>query len=128
MSDDDLCELDGKIHDIGEYGIPDLLDLLAALSICRRNAFGVLSRLFERMGLTWDNVVTTFCAKTALNIFRQDHGYRSGTYRKYWGDKEDNEHLSDVLAYIEPFGMRADVLFNQVYDALIVRYADMQST
>jgi len=128
MSDGDLCELDGTVHNLGEYGVPDLLDLLAALSICRRNAFVVLSRLFDRMGLTWDNVVTIFCAKTALNIFRQDHGYRSGTYRKYWGDKEDNEHLSDVLAYIKPLGMRTDALFDHVYDALILRYAEMQST
>lgn len=25
-----------------------------------------------------------------LNQFRQDHGYKEGTYKKVWGGKEDN--------------------------------------
>jgi hypothetical protein len=31
-----------------------------------------------------------YVVKNQLNIFRQDHGYKEGTYVKYWDAVEDN--------------------------------------
>ncbi len=39
-----------------------------------------------------------YVGKNMLNRFRQDHGYRDGSYRKLWGGLEDNEHLAQILA------------------------------
>ena len=36
-------------------------------------------------------------AKNVLNVFRQDHGYKDGSYVKMWNGKEDNEILAIVL-------------------------------
>jgi len=36
-----------------------------------------------------------------LNIFRQDNGYKDGSYQKVWDGREDNEHLADVLATLD---------------------------
>jgi hypothetical protein len=33
----------------------------------------------------------------SLNFFRQDHGYKEGSYIKIWDGREDNEHLVEVL-------------------------------
>ena len=52
--------------------------------------------LMQDFGLTWDELYATYIAKNVLNIFRQDHGYRAGSYRKDWLGKEDNEVL-DIL-------------------------------
>ncbi len=38
-----------------------------------------------------------YVAKNILNKFRQDHGYKEGTYRKTWGKKEDNEVMLELL-------------------------------
>jgi len=36
-----------------------------------------------------------------LNFFRQDHGYKDGSYIKIWDSREDNEHLVEVLASLD---------------------------
>jgi hypothetical protein len=57
--------------------------------------------------------------KNVLNFFRQDHGYQEGTYIKQWQDREDNEHLSEILASLDA----DDPQFpDAVYDALVQRY------
>ena len=32
-----------------------------------------------------------------LNQFRQDHGYKEGTYKKVWNGKEDNAVMLEFL-------------------------------
>ena len=39
-----------------------------------------------------------YVGKNMLNRFRQDHGYRDGSYRKLWDGREDNEHLTQIIA------------------------------
>jgi hypothetical protein len=54
-----------------------------------------------------------------LNFFRQDHGYKEGSYIKLWQGREDNEHLVEILAELNSdtsnFG-------DQVYQSLLQRY------
>lgn len=38
-----------------------------------------------------------YVAKNVLNSFRQHNGYKSGEYIKMWNNREDNEHLYDIL-------------------------------
>jgi len=38
-----------------------------------------------------------YVAKNVLNQFRQDNGYKEGTYKKIWGSKEDNEVMLEIL-------------------------------
>jgi len=39
-----------------------------------------------------------YIAKNVLNQFRQDNGYKEGTYKKVWGHKEDNEVMLEIMA------------------------------
>jgi len=39
-----------------------------------------------------------YIAKNVLNQFRQDNGYKEGTYKKVWGTKEDNEVMIEIMA------------------------------
>ena len=43
-----------------------------------------------------------YVGKNVLNFFRQDHGYKEGSYIKIWDGREDNEHLSDLLVRLDP--------------------------
>lgn len=38
-----------------------------------------------------------YVAKNVLNSFRQHNGYKSGEYIKIWNNREDNEHLYEIL-------------------------------
>lgn len=48
-------------------------------------------------GLNLDELYKLYVGKNILNKFRQDHGYKDGTYKKIWGDKEDNVAMMQIL-------------------------------
>ena len=72
--------------------------------------------LMQDFGLTWEELYTSYIAKNVLNIFRQDHGYRAGSYKKDWGGMEDNEVLHIVMSG------SPDATPEQLYAALELRY------
>jgi dimeric dUTPase (all-alpha-NTP-PPase superfamily) len=75
--------------------------------------------LMSACGLSGEELYRHYVGKNVLNFFRQDHGYQDGTYVKEWRGREDNEHLSEVLAELD-----ADLSAfpEAVYQALSARY------
>jgi len=55
-----------------------------------------------------------YLAKNVLNQFRQDNGYKEGTYKKVWGGKEDNEVMLEILAQGD---FNADALYIELDEA-----------
>jgi len=53
--------------------------------------------LLISLGLSFDNFYRMYIGKSALNLFRWENGYKEGTYIKVWDNKEDNEHLAEIL-------------------------------
>jgi len=53
-------------------------------------------------GLSEEELFVQYVGKNVLNNFRQDNGYKEGTYTKVWGGYEDNEHLVELLAGLDP--------------------------
>ncbi len=51
----------------------------------------------SKVGLYFDELFRMYVAKNALNIFRQFHGYKTGTYIKNWNGEEDNVYLEKLL-------------------------------
>ena len=74
--------------------------------------------LMYQVGLSFDDLFRRYVAKNVLNIFRQDHGYKDGSYRKLWAGREDNEHLMEVLSGLN----QADISRERIYDELTQRY------
>ena len=60
-----------------------------------------------------------YVGKNTLNFFRQDHGYKDGSYIKVWHGQEDNEVLATVVKELDP---SADDFQSQVYQALQSNY------
>jgi hypothetical protein len=60
-----------------------------------------------------------YVGKNVLNFFRQDHGYKEGTYNKIWNGREDNEHLVDVLSNLD---ISLSDYSDKVYSGLELRY------
>jgi dimeric dUTPase (all-alpha-NTP-PPase superfamily) len=79
-------------------GVIDATEALAE-SILATRKFDVTKFwvLLEACDMSFDNLFKQYVGKNVLNFFRQDHGYKEGTYIKQWHGREDNEHLSDIL-------------------------------
>lgn len=61
---------------------------------------GLLREYFSlclKCGVNLKVLYKFYIAKNILNQFRQDNGYKEGTYKKVWGSKEDNEVMIDLL-------------------------------
>jgi dimeric dUTPase (all-alpha-NTP-PPase superfamily) len=69
-------------------------------------------------GVNIDILYKYYVAKNVLNKFRQDNGYKEGTYKKVWNGKEDNVVLSEMLEG-KPMGIDA------LYDALEKEYRQL---
>ncbi|SFZ98026.1 Dimeric dUTPase [hydrothermal vent metagenome] len=48
-------------------------------------------------GLNLDTLYKLYVGKNILNQFRQDHGYKEGTYIKIWNGQEDNVTMQNIL-------------------------------
>lgn len=46
--------------------------------------------------MSFEDLYAIYVAKNVLNVFRQENGYKEGTYRKSWAGREDNEHLAEL--------------------------------
>ena len=66
-------------------------------------------------GLNLDTLYTLYVGKNILNQFRQDHGYKEGTYIKIWNGEEDNVTMQSILEKNE--NVRPDELYNALKKA-----------
>lgn len=75
--------------------------------------------LLQATDLGWDQLHKTYIAKNVLNTFRQDHGYKEGTYQKMWNGQEDNVALEQLMV------LKPDATPEQLYDKLASVYANI---
>ena len=78
--------------------------------------FANIMRLIE---MDFDQLYRSYVGKNVLNFFRQDHGYKDGSYVKLWQGREDNEHLVELLTGLD--SDRPDFR-DRVYAGLQERY------
>ena len=60
-----------------------------------------------------------YVGKNTLNFFRQDHGYKEGSYIKIWHGEEDNEVLANLVNTLDA---NAADFQQQLYAALEAKY------
>lgn len=76
----------------------------------------VFDQICEDWGLSFERLHRMYVAKGVLNVFRQKHGYKEGTYLKLWFGEEDNVHLTRMMEYYEnasatQLGMELEILY-----------------
>lgn len=101
----------------------DLERFASATLSDRQFHIDLFARLMAGINMSFDQLYRGYVGKNVLNFFRQDHGYKDGSYRKHWFDgREDNEHLVEVVAAID-----ADTagFADSLYRALKQRYAQV---
>ena len=59
--------------------------------------YSAFYQLMTSIDFTFADLYKWYIGKNVLNYFRQDHGYKDGSYIKVWQGREDNEYLADAL-------------------------------
>jgi len=71
------------------------------------------------MQMDLNELFRQYVGKNTLNFFRQDHGYKDGSYIKMWHGEEDNEILAKLVNELD--ASAADFQ-QQLYNALKEKY------
>ena len=90
------------IRDRNSLPVPELLELIGGLAVCGRASYKVLEQTMTACEMSWNDAYTQYVSKNVLNIFRQQHGYKEGTYIKIWNGEEDNVVLARLLSQLDP--------------------------
>jgi hypothetical protein len=112
-------EFDAKTYHFAEQGILDNLELMTGLCAAKRFDVSLFMTIVAQAEMDASELYRQYVGKNVLNFFRQDHGYKAGTYQKLWQGREDNEHLVEVLASLD---MSAPDYSDLVYAGLLARY------
>ncbi len=103
-----------------EADVLSATEALACHSLSTKSFSTALFRdLLYAVGLDFGSLYRQYVGKNVLNFFRQDHGYKDGSYVKNWAGREDNVHLVEILGELD--STAADYA-DQVYRALAARY------
>lgn len=99
----------------------DLEKFASATLLDKQFHLGLFGRLMAGVNMSFDQLYRGYVGKNVLNFFRQDHGYKDGSYRKHWSDgREDNEHLVEAIQSLDA----SNISFkDDLYQALVVRYS-----
>jgi len=112
-------EFDKKEIDLESCDLVSKLELLIATSISQRIEIELFNLIMDDCQLSWDELYTQYVGKNVLNIFRQEHGYKKGSYQKVWGGLEDNEHLVNILNNLDS---KSSNFKTEIYDSLEALY------
>ncbi len=110
---------DGVTYQTAVLDMREQLEMLAALAAVRRMHLPLLAQLFAACELTPDALFREYVSKNVLNHFRQDHGYKTGEYKKFWDGAEDNVYMAELL---DAMTEADEQLPAALYNALARRY------
>ncbi len=92
------------------------IELLAKETLIDKGAhFSIIAGVMNLLKMSFDELYEVYTGKNVLNMFRQDNGYKDGTYQKIWNGREDNEHLADILDSLDS---SSHTFKDDVYSAL----------
>ena len=120
-SDAVATRIEAELSDPRQYqDIRVAIETMAQTTIAQQSMhFSDFAGIMALIDMDFDQLYRTYVGKNVLNFFRQDHGYKDGSYIKVWNDREDNEHLAELLLELDSnsAGFRDDV-----YQGLAARY------
>ncbi|SHG38601.1 Dimeric dUTPase, all-alpha-NTP-PPase (MazG) superfamily [Marisediminitalea aggregata] len=112
-------QFDGQSYSPAGLSLLDNLELMTGLCAAKRFSVPLFMQIVMQSEMTGEELYRQYVGKNVLNFFRQDNGYKAGTYVKTWDGREDNAHLVEVLDSLD---MNAPNYADLVYKGLADRY------
>ena len=94
------------------------VEVLVRVIVCGGTTKAMMAAFIEvaiQSGLNLDTLYKLYVGKNILNQFRQDHGYKEGSYIKLWNGKEDNVIMQGILDQHD--GITPDELYEKLKEA-----------
>lgn len=116
LSRDSVLDGDDEIVENAKLLMRQTLDLTNAEDILVS-----VVNLSYALGMDWISLSKLYTGKNVLNKFRQDNGYKEGTYTKTWNGEEDNVYMQNSVSSIaldENFGEELYATLTVAYEAL----------
>jgi dimeric dUTPase (all-alpha-NTP-PPase superfamily) len=121
----ELIEDNEPNHYAVDREIMEKVEEIMSISLSREalNLNALLTNFFELVkmsGLNLDTLYRLYVGKNILNQFRQDNGYKDGTYIKEWDGEEDNVVMKRI--WEENPDVKPDALYKELtklYHALV---------
>lgn len=98
----------------------DFKELIDLLNYHRHSRLFIMKKIFEELKMSNEDVYIAYITKNCLNKFRQDYGYKDGSYQKIWNGREDNVVAFEIA---NEWGADED-LFEQLYIDLETYYKE----
>ena len=113
-------------YNINDYNIYEIINDIEIL-VHQTSGFDIdiyelLTNYFRvalKCGVNLDILFEIYIGKNVLNKFRQDNGYKEGTYKKSWNGVEDNVVLGEILKSGICGG-------DEIYNELAKRYSQIK--
>ncbi len=89
-----------KTTDRDYYGQIEVVEELMRVLFCDESPEALMQAFIEvamQSGLNLDTLYQLYIGKNILNRFRQEHGYKEGSYIKVWNEEEDNVVMQRYL-------------------------------
>lgn len=115
----DHVRFDEKFYVFSDRVLLEKLDLMGGLACAQRFSVPLFYSIMADCNMSHEELYRQYVGKNVLNIFRQDHGYKAGTYVKEWDGREDNEHLVEIMAALDADSATFSA---DVYAGLSARY------
>jgi dimeric dUTPase (all-alpha-NTP-PPase superfamily) len=115
---------DLKAFTVPKRGVLEATEELAT-SVLATRKFSIVDfmSMLDSADMSLDDLYIAYVGKNVLNFFRQDNGYKEGTYIKNWAGREDNEHLVELVQQLDT---AAGDFSDQLYKALEKRYNELK--
>ena len=118
IADDMVMQLEG--YQYRGQGVREATEALAQHALATKSfSVALFWDLLNAVELDFAGLYRQYVGKNVLNFFRQDNGYKEGSYVKQWQGREDNEQLVEILDQLDS---QAASFGDDVYKALQLRY------
>lgn len=97
---DEFCTDPMIPNDDDSLSIINSIEHMMKDTLLQENFYKITDDFFSsaiECGLNMDILYKYYLGKNVLNGFRQNHGYKEGTYKKIWNGKEDNDVMMSLL-------------------------------
>ena len=108
-----------KSKELDPYEEIALVEDMIKILFCSRDINALLVSFLtmsSKLNLKLPELYELYIGKNILNKFRQNHGYKEGSYIKEWDGKEDNVVMQEILA------SQNDITPEELYKALEKAY------
>ena len=112
----------GNTRTFRSMGLLDMIELMISMAANRQFSFPLFAAIMDLVCMNWDDLLIGYVSKNVLNFFRQDNGYKAGTYVKYWFGEEDNVVLARIVKEMD---ITSTTFADDLYGKLVVVYADV---